>query len=152
MLKENIDNFIAELIKNKQSYKVKVLRLIKSEYQKFETSGKDKVLDDATEIKILKKLQKQWKEELELFNKAGRDTLHLTLELEYLESFLPKEMTEEEQREKAADIIEKYLTGLPIEERKSMKYLGAIMKIIKDNYPTIDGKIVSEVYKKLLGY
>lgn len=66
ILKDNLDTYIATAMTEgeKSKYKLKVLRLIKAEYQKFLTSGKDKVLDEATEIKILKKLQKQWKEEL----------------------------------------------------------------------------------------
>lgn len=150
MIKGTLDTSIAEAIKNKESYKLKVLRLIKSEFQKFETSGKDKSLDEATEIKILKKMQKQWKEELEAFIEAGRDTFDLTLELKYLETFIPKEMTEEEQKEISKKIIDTYLLGLPIEERKGMKHLGAIMKIINKEYPLINGKIVSEVYRSII--
>lgn len=151
MIRETLDSLIAEAIKAKQNYKVKVLRLIKAEYQKYETSGKDKILNDAIELKILKKLQKQWKEELEAFIEAKRETFDLTLELKYLESFLPKEMTEEEQKDKAVTIIENYLKGLPIEDRQSMKHLGAIMKVINSQYPMINGKLVSDIYKKTIG-
>lgn len=151
MIRETLDSLIADAIKAKQNYKVKVLRLIKAEYQKYETSGKDKILNDAVELKILKKLQKQWKEELEAFIEAKRETFDLTLELKYLESFLPKEMTEEEQKDKAVTIIENYLKGLPIEDRQSMKHLGAIMKVINSQYPMINGKLVSDIYKKTIG-
>lgn len=151
MIKETLDSLIAEAMKAKNNSKLKVLRLIKAEYQKFITSGKDKELDDNSELKILKKLQNQWKEELEAFKTAGRNIVDLTVELEYLESFLPKEMSEEQQKEYAQKIIDVYLKGLPIEERASMKYLGAIIKIVNKEYPFINGKLVSELYKKTIG-
>lgn len=153
ILKDNLDTYIATAMteEEKSKYKLKVLRLIKAEYQKFLTSGKDKVLDEATEIKILKKLQKQWKEELEAFINAGRETFDLTLELKYLETFIPKEMSEEEQKNIAQSIIDKYLMSLPVDERKTMKHLGAIMKIINTDNPMINGKLVSEVYRKTIG-
>lgn len=153
ILKDNLDTYIATAMTEgeKSKYKLKVLRLIKAEYQKFLTSGKDKVLDEATEIKILKKLQKQWKEELEAFINAGRETFDLTLELKYLETFIPKEMSEEEQKNIAQSIIDKYLRSLPVDERKTMKHLGAIMKIINTDNPMINGKLVSEVYRKTIG-
>ena len=151
MLKENINDLIAAAMKAREGNKVKVLRLIKSEFLKFLTTGSHKELTDAEEVKILKKLQKQWKEEIDAFNKAGREMPDLTLELEYLESFMPKEMSEGVQMEKANNIIEAYLKGLPIEERASMKYLGAVIKIINQEYPMIENKLISDLYKKATG-
>ena len=58
MIKEKIDGLIAEAMKAKDSSKLKVLRLIKSEYQKFETTKDNKgnlnILDEGNEVKILK--------------------------------------------------------------------------------------------------
>lgn len=151
VLKDKLNNLIAEAIKAKENYKVKVLRLIKSEYQKFETSGNGKSLDDTEEIKILKKLQKQWKEELEAFIEAGRETFDLTLELKYLESFIPAELSEEEQKTVIQEVVERYLNGLPIEERRTMKHLGAIIKILNGMHPLISNKLISEYYRKAVG-
>ena len=61
MLKENIDNLIKTALLNKKKTDLKVLRLIKSEFQTFETSKDNKgnlnVLDDVQEVNILKKLK-----------------------------------------------------------------------------------------------
>lgn len=151
MLNENINTLIADAIKNKQNYKTKVLRLIKSEYQKFLTSGSNKELTDAEEIKILKKLQKQWKEELESLIKNNRETFDLTLEIKYLESFIPQELSEKEQRDIISKVIETYLKDIPVENRKTMQHLGGIMKIINSDYPTINGRFVAEVYRRSIG-
>ena len=150
IIKDKLDALISSAMTDEKKYKLKVLRLIKAEYQKFLTSGKDKVLDEAMEVKILKKLQKQWKEELEFFINAGRNTVDLTIELKYLETFIPKELSEEEQSNIATKVITKYLEGLSIEDRASMKHLGAIMKIINKDYPSVNGKIVSDNYRKII--
>lgn len=151
ILKDVLDPYIASAMRNKEDNKLKVLRLIKSEYQKFETSGNGRVLDEVNEVKILKKLHKQWKEELEAFIEAGRETFALTFEIKYLESFIPKEKSEEEQREDARKIIEKYMNTIPVENRKSMQHLGAIMKIVNKETPMLNGKLVSEVYREVIG-
>ena len=140
ILKDVLDPYIASAMRNKEDNKLKVLRLIKSEYQKFETSGNGRVLDEVNEVKILKKLHKQWKEELEAFIEAGRETFALTFEIKYLESFIPKEKSEEEQREDARKIIEKYMNTIPVENRKSMQHLGAIMKIVNKETPMQIGR------------
>ena len=151
MIREQIDDMIALAMKAGKQHKLKVLRLIKAEYQLYETAAKDNYLDDVVEIKILKKMQKQWKEELDAFISAGRDTFDLDLELKYLESFIPKERSEEEKKDIATNVIEKYLRELPIEERPSMKHLGAIMKIINKEYADIEGKLVANLYKSIIG-
>jgi uncharacterized protein YqeY len=151
MLKDKFNALIADAMKRKENYKTKVLRLIKSEYQKFLTSGSNKELTDAEEIKILKKLQKQWKEELESLIENNRETFDLTLEIKYLESFIPQELSEKEQRDIISKVIEKYLKDIPVKNRKTMQHLGGIMKIINSNYPTISGRFVAEVYKRSIG-
>lgn len=157
MYKETIDNLIKDAMLNKKTVDLKVLRLIKSEYQTFSTTKNNKgnlnVLDDVAEIKILKKLQKQWKDELDAFIKAGRteEALKLGAELKTLETLIPAEPSQEEIENKIKSIIESYLLGLPIEERASMKYLGAIMKLVKADNPLVNGKLISEIYKKIIG-
>lgn len=157
MYRETIDNLIKTAMLNKKTSDLKVLRLIKSEYQTFSTTKDNKgnlnILDDVAEVKILKKLQKQWKDEYTSFINAGRtkEALELNTELKVLEALIPEEPSREETEVKIKDIIEKYLLGLPIEERTSMKHLGAIMKLVKTDNSMADGKLVSEIYKKTIG-
>lgn len=151
MLKEKLTSLIAEAMKDNNKSRLKVLRLIKSEYQKFETSGKDKKLTDADEITILKKLRKQWIEEIQLYRDANRDVTELSEELMNLDGFIPEELSEDKQYAIIQATMDKYFMDIPVIERKSMKHLGAVMKIIKQTYPIIEGKKVSEVYKEILG-
>ena len=154
MIKDKLDSLITEAMKAKNSIKLKVLRLIKSEFQKFETTKDNKgnlnVLNEANEVKILKKMVSQWEEETKMFEQAHRDTSTLKLENDYLKSFLPKEMAADEQITFIKGIIDTYLKGLPIEERSTLKHLGAIVKIVKNIYPSIDGKLISDTYKEML--
>lgn len=155
MYKETIDDLIKTAMLNKKTLDLKVLRLIKSEYQTYSTTKDNKgnlnVLDDIAEVKILKKLHKQWKDEYEAFVKAGRTEEALTLgaELRTIEALIPTESSQEETEAKIKSIIEGYLFGLPVEERGSLKHLGAIMKLVKADNPMADGKLVAEIYKKL---
>lgn len=157
MLKENIDKLIKKAILDENKADLKVLRLIKAEFQTFETSKDNKgnlnVLDDVQEIKILKKLHKQWKEEWKSFVDAGRtrEAFNLGAEVKTLESFIPAEPSEAETEAAIRKTIENYLLGLPVEERKSLKHLGAVMKLIKANNPLVEGKTVSDIYKKIIG-
>ena len=147
MLRESLTSLIANAMKSRDNCKLKVLRLIKSEYQKYETSGKDKSLDDAMEIKLLKKLDNQWKDGVAAFKAADRNTEELEAEIAYLETLLPKELSREEQVEIIDNEIIEYLKAIAIEERISMRHLGPIIKKISSQCPSIDNKLVSEVYK-----
>lgn len=157
MYKESIDNLIKTAMLNKNLTDLKVFRLIKAEFKTFSTTrgnnGNLNVLDEAAEIKILKKLHKQWKEEYDSFVTVGRDkeAAELNEELKVLEALIPAEPSQEEIESKIKTIIENYLMGLPIEERASMRHLGIIMKLVKAEIPTVDGKLVSSIYKKLTG-
>lgn len=157
MYRENIDELIKKAMLAQKKLDLKVLRLIKAEYQTFSTTKDNKgnvnVLDDAQEFNILKKLQKQWKEEWDSFVKAGRtkEALELGAEIQVLEALIPNALSEEESYNIVSNIIGNYMKDIPIEERKTMKYLGSIMKLVKAENPMIDGKLVSNAYRKILG-
>ena len=148
MLRENLDALIAKAMKRRDNIALKVLRLIKSEYQKHETSGKKtSFLNDSIEIKLLKKLDNQWKDGISAFKAADRDTEELEAEVNYLETLLPKELSREEQVKKINEVMMEYLKDVPTEEKLSMRHLGFIIKEVSTKYPSIDNKLISEVYK-----
>lgn len=155
MLKEKIDNLIKTALLNKKKADLKVLRLIKAEFQTFETTrdnnGKVNILDDVQEINILRKLKKSWEEERDSFKVAGRDTSDSDCEIDILNALIPSEPNEEEYQSYVKDAISNYMAGVPVDERKSMKHLGAIMKILKTANPLLDGRKISSIYKEILG-
>ena len=155
MLRETIDNLIKTALLNKKKTDLKVLRLIKAEFQTFETSMSNKgvinVLDDVQQINILKKLKKSWEDERDSFKSAGRDVTDLNAEIDVLNALIPSEPSDEEYQVYVKDAIHSYMQGVPVEERKSMKHLGAIMKILKAANPLLDSKKISVIYKEIIG-
>lgn len=155
MLRETIDNLIKTALLNKKKTDLKVLRLIKAEYQTFETSKDNKgnlnVLDDVQEVNILKKLKKSWEDERDSFKKADRDITDINADIAILDALIPSEPSDEEYQVYVKDAIHSYMQGVPVEERKSMKHLGAIMKILKTANPLLDSKKISVIYKEIIG-
>ena len=155
MLRETIDNLIKTAMLNKKKTDLKVLRLIKAEFQTFETSMSNKgvinVLDDVQQINILKKLKKSWEDERDSFKNAGRDVTDLNAEIDVLNALIPSEPSDEEYQTYVKDAIHSYMQGVPVEERKSMKHLGAILKILKAANPLLDSKKISAIYREIIG-
>ena len=154
MLKESIDGLIRKALIDKRKTDLKVLRLIKAEFQTFETSKNNKgnlnILDNIQEINILRKLKKSWEDEMEAFRKAGRDTVEISAEISVLSSLIPTEPSDEEYQIYVKNAISNYMLGVPVDERKSMKHLGAIIKILKAANPLLDAKKISAVYKEII--
>ena len=127
-------------MKNQDSVKVNVLRLIKTEFVKKEKEGKE--LTEAIEATILTKMVAQREDSINQFTKANRFDLveKEQAELSILKEFAPKEVSEE-------DIIaetEKIIANM---ESVSMKDMKNILAEVQKTYPTANGKIVSQIVK-----
>ena len=83
-------------MKNQDSVKVNVLRLIKTEFVKKEKEGKE--LTEAIEATILTKMVAQREDSINQFTKANRFDLveKEQAELSILKEFAPKEVSEED--------------------------------------------------------
>lgn len=154
MLKDKIDGMIMSAMKNENIgvdvevsshvNLVNALKQIKVELVKAEKSGKP-----FDEIEILKRLKKQHEESIEAYKANGRDELaaNESDELSVIKAFLPKEV--------GADVIEREIEELVDDIRKDhepgMRDMGVIMGALKKKYPAIDGKIVSDIFKKIIG-
>lgn len=140
MLNSKLNELIAESMKNQDSVKVNVLRLIKTEFVKKEKEGKE--LTEAIEATILTKMVAQREDSINQFTKANRFDLveKEQAELSILKEFAPKEVSEE-------DIIaetEKIIANM---ESVSMKDMKNILAEVQKTYPTANGKIVSQIVK-----
>lgn len=140
MLNSKLNELIAESMKNQDSVKVNVLRLIKTEFVKKEKEGKE--LTEAIEATILTKMVAQREDSINQFTKANRFDLveKEQAELSILKEFAPKEVSEE-------DIIaetEKIIANM---EYVSMKDMKNILAEVQKTYPTANGKIVSQIVK-----
>ncbi|TAH14451.1 MAG: GatB/YqeY domain-containing protein [Sphingobacteriia bacterium] len=124
------------------------LRAIKAEIIKAKTEpGAGGEIDEATEQKFLQKMMKQRKDSLEIFEKQGRADLAAKEkeEMEVIERFLPKQLTEDEIKEAVSKII----TEVGATSAADMgKVMGAASKQLAGK---ADGKTISNIVKQLLG-
>jgi len=142
MLREKIDDLISEATKNEEKFHLEVLRLIKAEFMKYNTSKEavSKKMDDVIEVTILKKMVKQRMESAEMYKKGNREDLatNETEEAEYIKRFLPAEASVNDIESEVNRII---TSGVePVK-----KNMGQIIKAVKVKYPTADGKVVSQI-------
>ena len=145
-MKDEINGYIAQAMKNGESDKIKVLRSIKTLFTNFEKEGKE--LTDADEIKILLKLKSQYEDSINQYASAGRNDLvsDEKNELDVLLEYIPKQPTDEEIELCTKEIINKIVSER--NESISMKDMRYILSEVQKIYPTANGKIVSEIVKK----
>lgn len=139
----NIENLISEATKNKTP-NLGVYRLIKAEFLRWQKDNPGKNFDEATELKILKKMYDQRCESEKIYREAGRDELAETeaQEASYIKEFLPKEVSPEEIILQTKMIIKTEFGGAV-----SMKDMRNILAKVQEIYPGASGKIVSQVVK-----
>ena len=146
-LETNIMAEMKEAMKARNEAALRTLRAIKAEIIKAKTEpGAGGEIDEATEQKFLQKMVKQRKDSLEIFEQQGRADLAVKEkeELEIIQRFLPKQMTEEEIIVEVKNIIA--ATGA-----SSAADMGKVMGAATQQLAgKADGKIISGIVKSLL--
>lgn len=136
-----------DAMKAKDEATLRTLRAIKAEIIKAKTEpGAGGEINEATEQKFLQKMVKQRKDSLEIFEQQGRADLAVKEkeELEIIQRFLPKQLTEEEIIAVVKDII----TSSGASSAADMgKVMGLATKQLAGK---ADGKIISGIVKSLL--
>ena len=147
MLFDQISNDIKEAMKARDKVRLEALRNIKKVFIEAKTApGAGDALDDAQALKILQKLAKQGHDSADLYTSQNRPDLAEAelAQVGVIESYLPKQMTEEEIEAVVRCIIAQ--TGA-----QSMKEMGKVMGVAsKQLAGKADGKKISEVVKRLL--
>ena len=132
MIRERIAEETKQAMKSGDKPRLSTLRLMSSAIKNAEiegrTSGKGEVSDDAL-LGLLQKLVKQRQESAELYDKGARPELAAAerAEIVVIQSFLPRQMSEEETRAAIADAIKE--TGAA-----SVKDMGKVMAALKARY------------------
>ena len=127
--------------------RLRTLRAIKSLILLAETEkGAKEEISEDTEMKLLQKAAKQRKDSLDIYSQQGREDLAAVerIELEIIEEFLPKQMSEAEVEEAVKKVIVEVGASGPQDMGKVM---GAATKKLAGQ---ADGKIISMMAKKLL--
>lgn len=150
MIGNKIDGMIASAMKNHESDLLRVLKLIKCEFVK---SEKDNVeVTDAVEVKILSKMVAQREDAIKQYKEGGREDLASIeqTEMEIINSFLPKQASEEEINEFTRKAILAYEVSQEDGYVLSMKDMKPILTIVQKEYPTVNGKIVSQILNNII--
>ena len=109
-------------------------------------STEGKAVTEEAEMQTLQKMAKQRKESLEIYTVQNRPDLALKEqeELEIIESYLPKQMSNDELRVYLSTLIQKLGVN-------SSKEMGKVMPVaLKELAGTADGKSISILLKELL--
>lgn len=145
-LSERINNDLKEAMKNKDSFKLGVIRMVKGAMQLEKANPRAELTDDDV-IKVLSKQIKMRKESITQFESAGREDLveQNKKELEILNTYMPEQLSLEELNK----IIDKVFEEV---KPTSIKDMGMIMKVLS---PLIKGKadmsLVNTIIKERLG-
>ena len=146
-LEEKIMGEMKDAMRAKNESVLRSLRAIKAEIIKAKTEpGAGGVIDEATEQKFLQKMMKQRRDSLEIFEKQGRADLATREkeEMEVIEKFLPKQLTESEIKDAIARIISDTGAASPAD-------MGKVMGVASKQLAGLaDGKTISGIVKELL--
>lgn len=133
-LKEQISEDLKSAMKNKDSVKLNILRVLKGEIERNEQTATQKVeLSDVDILKLIKKMIEGIKE-----TKGSED------EISTLDIYMPKQLSEDEVKTIASSFKESNGLTQPNE-------MGKIMNHFKENYGgRYDGKVLSNIAKEIL--
>ncbi len=146
-LEQNINEQLKQAMLAKDEKKLRGLRAIKAAIIIAKTAeGAGGQISADEEIKMLQKLVKQRKDSLEIFQQQHRADLAQKEqeEIEVIEAFLPKQLSEEELKELLIKIIADTGAASPADMGKVM---GAATKQLAGK---ADGKTISAMVRTLL--
>src|SRR6187431_2808047 len=146
-LEQQIMAEMKDAMKAKNEGILRSLRAIKAEIIKAKTEpGAGGEIDEATEQKFLQKMMKQRKDSFEIFEKQGRADLAMKEkeEMQVIEKFLPKQLSENEIKAAVEKIITDTGAGCPAD-------MGKVMGVASKQLAGLaDGKTISNIVKELL--
>ena len=149
-LREKINQQLNVAMKDKNKALVSTLRLILAAIKERDianrTGGKKEEVKDQEIIKVLQKMKKQRQDSASLYKKGGRQEL-LNVEeneIKIIDTFLPKQLSEEETKKICKEIIESVGAS-------SIKDMGKIMGSLKQKHSdSIDFSKANAIIKGLL--
>ena len=129
-LREKINEQFNSALKNKNKTLISTLRLILASIKERDiasrTAKNKEDVKDPEIVKVLRKMKKQRQDSAELYKKGGRQELFESeeAEIKIIDSFLPKQLSEEETKKICKEIVESLGTS-------SIKDMGKIMGLLK---------------------
>ena len=149
-MREQLNSELKKSIINKDLAATKTIRLIiaaiKDRDIVVRTEGNQNGISEADIISLLKKMQKQREESIQLYTKGNRMDLVQSEEdeIKIIKQFLPKQMNDDEIKNLVKEAIE-------INDAKSIRDMGKVMSHLKDKYSTnMDFSKASKYLKETL--
>ena len=151
MLREKFSKQLKEAMKSKDQVAISTIRLIMASLKDRDIAARSKGnMDGISETEILSMLQtmiKQRREAITMYNQGGRDELaeREELEIEIIERFMPRQMTDDEVSEAVLATMKEIDAG-------ELKDMGKVMARLKELYAgKMDfGRVSGLVKEKLL--
>ena len=149
-LREKINQQLIAALKNKDKTLVSTLRLVVAAIKKKDianrSGGKREDIKDQEILKVLVKMKKQRLDSVDLYKKGERQELIKIeeKEIEIINTFLPKQLSEEDTKKICKEIIQSF-------ENPSIKDMGKVMGKLKEKYSdSLDFSKASIIIKGLL--
>ena len=149
-LREKINEQFNTALKTKNKTLISTFRLILTAIKERDianrSNGKKEEVKDPEIIKVLRKMKKQRQDSADLYKKGGRrELLELEeAEIKIIDTFLPKQLGEDETRKICKEIIESIGAS-------SIKDVGKVMGSLKQKYSdSIDFSKANVIVKGLL--
>lgn len=149
MLKEKLAEDLKSAMRAKDAVRLRTIRALRAALMEKEIEqreGGTATLSEKEELAVLQKQAKQRRDAMEQYDEAGRDDLREKEEeeLEIIDEYLPRQLSEDEVREIVRDIVAS--TGA--ESKADMgKVMGAAMGKLRGR---ADGRVVQQVAVELL--
>lgn len=148
MIKDILNNLIMTSMKAHNQVRTETYRAIKTAIMNWETAKENtgKVLTEADEIIILKKMVKQREESMNQYFEAGREDLANAEadQITIIKEFLPAEVTKEQIVEALVNICN--TEHIACDKRN----MGVLIKRVKEKLIGADGKLVADIVKSNL--
>ena len=134
-MREKLNSELKKSIINKNSVATKTIRLILAAIKDRDivvrSKGNQSGIDEGEIISLLKKMQKQREESIQLYTKGNRMDLVQSEEdeIKIIKQFLPKQMNDDEIKNFVNEAIK-------LNDAKSIRDMGKVMSYLKENYST----------------
>ena len=140
-IKTEIESAVKDAMRARDKQLLGVLRLIMSEFKRIEVDERIE-LDDTRVLTVLEKMNKQRRDSLEQFEKAGRTDLadQESFELGVIAEYTPEALSEQEVQELVNSAIAE--TG-----SSSMKDMGNLMAVLR---PKLQGRADMSLVSKMV--
>lgn len=153
-----VDQLIKEALLSKDKIALNAYKNLKTELQKVLTAKNAPEYSETLFMQVTAKYAKSLEDAIKQFSEAHRDDLvsEYTSELEVVKKLLPEPVNESDIYDLFEDerLSKNYLYKFWEDDGENLyikipkKEMGTIIKYLKSKFPTVDGKMISDIVKK----